>query len=182
MWNVNFPDDPVERVFNFSPKDWRKAPTYNLKDQTDSVNAKKIPHLLALATIEDEKRDNTMTIIRGQLDLDHGKIADNVFTLSLAELIKAKTEKKEAPEQAGTAPEQTEAKPGKAKKTTKAGKATKKAAKSTEPSEPINTTSEPEKPVKTEIDEKLPWENEQGPATADFVPSVPSEPSTPKEL
>lgn len=105
MWNVNYPDKPVERVFNFSPKDWRKAPTYNLKDQTDSVNAKKLPYLLALATIEDEKRDNTLTIVRGILDLDKGKIADNILTLSLAELIKSKSESKDTPEQAATAPD-----------------------------------------------------------------------------
>ena len=78
MWNVNYPDVPVARVFNFSPKDWRTKPTYNLKDQTDSVNAKKLPYLLALATIEDEKRDNTLTIVRGVLDLDNGKIAEQV--------------------------------------------------------------------------------------------------------
>ena len=105
MWNVNYPGSPIERVFNFSPKDWRKAPTYNLKDQTDSVNAKKLPYLLALATIEDEKRDNTLTIVRGILDLDKGKIADNILTLSLAELIKSKTETKDTPEQAATAPD-----------------------------------------------------------------------------
>ena len=105
MWNVNYPGSPIERVFNFSPKDWRKAPTYNLKDQTDSVNAKKLPYLLALATIEDEKRDNTLTIVRGILDLDKGKIADNILTLSLAELIKTKTESKDAPKQAAATPE-----------------------------------------------------------------------------
>ena len=105
MWNVNYPDVPVERVFNFSPKDWRgPKPTYNLKDQTESVNAKKLPYLLALATIEDEKRDNTMTIVRGVLDLDNGKISDNILSLSLAELIKTKATEQDAPEQAGNAP------------------------------------------------------------------------------
>lgn len=89
MWNVNFPDLPVERVFNFSPKDWRTKPTYNFKEQTDSPNAAKIPHLLALATIEDEKRDNTVTIVCGQLDLD-GDFGNNVLELSLAELIKTR--------------------------------------------------------------------------------------------
>ena len=89
MWNVNFPDLPVERVFNFSPKDWRTKPTYNFKEQTDSPNAAKIPHLLALATIEDEKRDNTVTVVCGQLDLD-GDFSNNVLELSLAELIKTR--------------------------------------------------------------------------------------------
>lgn len=104
MWNWNYPDDQVERVFNFSPKDWRTKPTYNLKEQTDSVNAEKIPFLLQLAAIEDDKRDNTLTIVRGVLDLDHGKIMDNVLSLSLAELIKKRAED-DAPEQAAAAPE-----------------------------------------------------------------------------
>jgi len=150
MWNVNFPDVPVERVFNFSPKDWRgPKPTYNLKDQTESVNAKKLPYLLALAAIEDEKRDNTMTIVKGVLDLDNGKIADNILSLSLAELIKTKATEKETPEKAGTATE--------AEKPTEAPK---KPAKRTKSAEKDNTPTEPEKPVKTEIDEKLPWEND----------------------
>jgi len=166
MWNFNYPDSPVGRVFNFSPKDWRKAPSYNLKDQTDSVNAKKLPHLLALATIEDEKRDNTLTIVRGVLDLDNGKISDNVLTLSLSELIKTRKAEKDAPEQAAKAPE----KPEESKPTTKGRK---RAVKATKEPEPINSPSEPEKPVKTEIPgklpddgatDKLPWENEPEPA------------------
>jgi len=157
MWNVNFEDKPIERVFNFSPKDWRTKPTYNLKDQTDSVNAKKLPYLLALAAIEDEKRDNTLTIVRGVLDLDNGKIADNLLTLSLAELIRTKADTKEAPKQAAAAPE-----PGQQAEPAK--KATKRAVKATKATEPVNTPSEPKKPVKTENGEKLPWEQEPEPA------------------
>lgn len=156
MWNVNYPDVPVERVFNFSPKDWRgPKPTYNLKDQTESVNAKKLPYLLALATIEDEKRDNTMTIVRGVLDLDNGKIADNILSLSLAELIKTKATEKDAPEQAGNVPDAEQA-----------PEAPKKPVKRTKSAGKGNTPTEPEKAVKTEIDEKLPWEQEQAPAVA----------------
>lgn len=102
MWNENFSEVEIERLYNFSPKDWRTKPTYNLKDQTDSVNARKLPHLLALATIEDEKRDNTLTIIKGQLELDNGKLMDNVLVLSLAELIKTKSEKKDEAPAEGT--------------------------------------------------------------------------------
>ena len=158
MWNVHYPDNPVTRVFNFSPKDWRKAPTYNLKDQTDSVNAKKLPYLLALATIEDEKRDNTLTIVRGVLDLDKGKISDNILNLSLAELIKTKAAEKDAPEQAAKAPEKTDA-------PEPAQKGRKRAVKATKEPEPINSPSEPEKPVKTEIPEKLPWEKDMADGT-----------------
>lgn len=153
-WDENFPDLKIKRLFNFSPKDWRTKPTYNLKDQTDSVNAKKLPFLLSLAMIEDEKRDNTLTIVRGKLDLDNGKIADNILTLSLAELIKGKAEAKDAPKDAAKAPE-------KAEEPQKPAKAPKKAVKATKDAEAVNTPPEPEKPVKTEIKENLPWEKEE---------------------
>ena len=157
MWNVNFENVPIERVFNFSPKDWRGAkPTYNLKDQTDSVNAKKLPYLLALATIEDEKRDNTLTIVHGILELDRGKIADNVLTLSLAELIRSKKDVKDTPERPANAPE-----PAKDQETP--GKAAKSRGKRTKESETINTSSETQNALKTEISEKLPIENEPTP-------------------
>ena len=158
MWNVNYPEMPVARVFNFSPKDWRTKPTYNLKDQTDSVNARKLPYLLALAAIEDEKRDNTLTIVRGVLDLDKGKIADNLLTLSLAELIRTKADEKDAPKQAATAPESGD-------QGGRPEKATKKGVKRDKHTEPVNTTSEPGTPVKTEIPEKLPWEKDMADGT-----------------
>lgn len=106
MWNENFPDVPIERVFNFSPKDWRKKPTYNLKEQTDSPNAQKIPYLLELAAIEDAKRDNTFTAVTGAICLDEKPdLNDNVTSLTLAELIKSKApaeKKKPEPTKAKT--------------------------------------------------------------------------------
>lgn len=106
MWNENFPDVPIERVLNFSPKDWRKKPTYNLKDQTDSPNAQKIPYLLELAAIEDAKRDNTFTAVTGAICLDEKPdLNDNVTPLTLAELIKSKApaeKKKPEPDKAVT--------------------------------------------------------------------------------
>ena len=150
MWNVNFENVPIERVFNFSPKDWRGSkPTYNLKDQTDSANAKKLPYLLALATIEDEKRDNTLTIIHGILELDRGKIADNVLTLSLAELIRSKKDEKDTPDHAANAPEH-------AKEPETPKKATKTRSKRTKEPETTNTSSEPQNAVKMEIQQELP--------------------------
>lgn len=92
MWNTNFPQHEVERIFNFSPKDWRKKPTYNLKDQTKSENLRKIPYLLEIARIEDAKIDNVFTSITGSIDLDGGRdLSENITTLTLSELVKSKS-------------------------------------------------------------------------------------------
>jgi hypothetical protein len=87
MWNIYFPELPIDKVYNWSPKDWRSAPSYNLKDQTDSKNAKKLPYLIALAKIEDEKRTNSVTVIKGKIDLLKGLTA-NIEELTFIELIK----------------------------------------------------------------------------------------------
>lgn len=106
MWNVNFEQFPVTRIFNFSPKDWRKKPSYNLKEQTESPNIRKIPYLLEIAAIEDEKRDNTFTTVSGEISLDNEPdLTNNIVSLTLAELVKSKApaeKKKPEPEKAVT--------------------------------------------------------------------------------
>lgn len=98
MWNANFPQHEISRVFNFSPKDWRKRPSYNFKDQTDSENAKKITGLLHIAGVEDGKKDNVFTSISGTINLDEGrKLTENVVSLTLAELVKSKPIKEDKP-------------------------------------------------------------------------------------
>lgn len=99
MWNMNFEAHPVEKVFNWSPKDWRgKTPTYNFKDQTDSKNAKKLPFLVELARIEDEKRENIVISCSGIIDLDNPNgLENNVTELSLSEVVK-KRKQEQTPE------------------------------------------------------------------------------------
>ena len=153
MWNENFPEVQIERIFNFSPKDWIKGPTYNLKEQTKSENLQKLPHLLALAAIEDEKRENTLTLVRGVLDLDNGNPEDNVLTLSLAELIKTKADMHDAPAEAAAAP--TAEKPVKAQK---------RPVNEPKAADPVNTPAEPLKPASEQKAEKLPWEDSRADA------------------
>ena len=89
MWNIHFPDVPIERVFNFSPKEWRTTPSYNLKDQTDCVSAEKLPHLINLAKIEDRKRSNKVTIYSGVIELLKG-LQKNISEITFNELVKTK--------------------------------------------------------------------------------------------
>lgn len=110
MWNVNFEQFPVTRIFNFSPKDWRKRPSYNLKEQTDSPNIRKIPYLLEIAAIEDEKKDNTFTSVNGMVLLDNAPdLTQNVKSLSLAGLIKTKAPKEATPDENTDAAEKVKA-------------------------------------------------------------------------
>lgn len=93
MWNMHFEAFPVERVYNWSPKDWRgTTPSYNFKDQTDSMNAKKLPYLIELARIEEEKRDNTFVSCSGIIDLDkESGLENNIVELSLSDAVKKRT-------------------------------------------------------------------------------------------
>lgn len=58
MWNETFADNDAEsplfatHVFNWSPSDWRKAPTYKLENQTDNVAIKKARVLPILYAVD----------------------------------------------------------------------------------------------------------------------------------
>jgi hypothetical protein len=97
MWQHHFPNKQVERVFNWSPKDWRGAtPTYNLKDQTEAKSRNKLQYLVELARIESDKRINTVTIVEGVINLDAG-LDNNVVEMTLSELVKKRKTDNEKP-------------------------------------------------------------------------------------
>jgi hypothetical protein len=66
----NFPDIKIERLFNWSPKDWRgTTPTYNLNDKTDSVDMQKFYAWIRVAQLEMSKDDIYVGEITGQVRL-----------------------------------------------------------------------------------------------------------------
>lgn len=90
MWNENFPDKTITRIFNVSPKDWtktaKKAPSYNFEEQTDKPIIEQLPCLLELYKMRhtDEKK---VVVMSGEIDLDKD-LGTNVSVYSLSELVK----------------------------------------------------------------------------------------------
>lgn len=67
---VNFPDIKIERLFNWSPKDWRgKVPTYNLNDKTGNIQMQKFYAYIRLAQLEMSKDDIVIPEITGVVHL-----------------------------------------------------------------------------------------------------------------
>lgn len=94
MWNMHFEKYPVERVYNWSPTDYRgDEPKYNFKNQTDSKNAQKLPLLVELARIEDNKRDKKIIHCCGKIELDDFNSKKNIQVLSLSDVLKKKKRK-----------------------------------------------------------------------------------------
>lgn len=66
----NYPELKIDKLYNFSPKEWRSCPTYNLKDQTESKSKDKINNLLEIYKVDFKYRDKNITLIEGELDLN----------------------------------------------------------------------------------------------------------------
>ncbi len=91
MWNIHFPDMKIEKVFNWSPKEWRNSPTYNLKDQTGSIHASKLPDYVSLAKKDEDNKDVRVTLISGIIDVLKG-MDKNLEEVTLKELVKKRHE------------------------------------------------------------------------------------------
>lgn len=89
----NFPQLADEEIFlfNFSPKAWRSAPSYNFKDQTNSPNRKKLPYITELAKIQNAKRSTSFIKKSGKIDFkkDEKSISDNYRSIDFTTLLKS---------------------------------------------------------------------------------------------
>jgi hypothetical protein len=88
MWNHNFPNLKVRRVFNLAPKQWRgTTPTFSLVEQTDKAPLKKVTHLMKLAAIQNEQVNNTVVISGGVIELSKG-LENNIESKTLEEIVR----------------------------------------------------------------------------------------------
>jgi len=88
MWNIHYPDVPIVRMFNWSPKDWRSTPSYNLKDQTNSKVIDELPDLVSRNKKKEKRKENNVLVIGGTIDLAKG-IEQNIAEKTLVELVKS---------------------------------------------------------------------------------------------
>lgn len=73
LWNENFPETPVERCYNWSPKDWQKVDEdsvpYHLKDQTSDLSKSEVPHMVALFGYRERHKPKDVLSITGSLTI-----------------------------------------------------------------------------------------------------------------
>jgi hypothetical protein len=88
--NIN-PSQPIEVLYNWSPKEWRKEPTYNFKDQTNATNAAaKWELFLRLAKLDINVTSKSIMILDGKVDLDTGNIDQNIREIPFNEYVMTK--------------------------------------------------------------------------------------------
>lgn len=75
------------RVFNFSPKDWRTEPSYNLKDQTDEMDMQLLKPMYDIAQIQEKKKDRMVKVFKGVVSLN-SDVTENYEYTSLNDLLK----------------------------------------------------------------------------------------------
>lgn len=90
MWNENFPDHQIGRIFNVAPKDWtktaKKQPSYSFEEQTGDECLAQIPCLLDLYRMR-KSEEKKVVVMDGTINLD-SDITGNVKVYSLSELVK----------------------------------------------------------------------------------------------
>lgn len=89
----SFPEYAGEEIylFNWSPKEWKSEPSYNLKDQTNEIDLALLPHYSEIARIQELKKDRNMKSFKGVIDISRpDKLQENVSYLSLKDYLAEK--------------------------------------------------------------------------------------------
>lgn len=76
----------VECLYNFSPKNWKTKPSYNVKDWSNQIQklGDKIVYLRALYLIDNPELDKQVVMVDNEITLDNN---DNFKIVSLSQLI-----------------------------------------------------------------------------------------------
>ena len=106
MWGEHFPEIPVKSVFNWSPKDWRKSPTYNFECQDEAIDPKITALLLEQYKLR-KTETKSITLVNGSIVLSDG-LSANYETISLEELVERKETDKEEQDESPLFPEEKE--------------------------------------------------------------------------
>lgn len=98
IWNENFPDFQVDRIFNWSPKDWSgSSPTFNLKDQTQNPVLEKLEKILQMNEIDQARKTARATYFAGTITAA-SNLEENVKIVDYRDLVKEKKASKDQPE------------------------------------------------------------------------------------
>lgn len=87
IFNENFPEIEIEGIFNWSPKDWRREPSYNFVNQTDKPSSQKVPLYLELANIDGVDYDKSVKSIGGVLSLKEKDLTKHYEVVNLKNLV-----------------------------------------------------------------------------------------------
>ena len=68
IFEENYPNMKIDALFNFSPKDWRTSPTYNLKEQTDNQVMEEMEEVLVIGKRRFLKDSPKFTSFKGVLN------------------------------------------------------------------------------------------------------------------
>lgn len=104
MWEENYPDLPIQSVFNWSPKDWRKNPSYNFKCQDDAISHEITESLLYQYQLR-KTESKSITLVMGTISIDDD-LENNYKNISLEELVKEKSTDKEEQDETSLFPEE----------------------------------------------------------------------------
>lgn len=93
LMSENFPDEQVDKVYNWSPKAWSKTSQYHLKDQTDDSDEfkKLLSSVLVQGVLKFKEKSLNVTQYKGSLKIDKENDFENIMeTSNVVELIEKK--------------------------------------------------------------------------------------------
>lgn len=90
LWGEQYPNKPIDMLFNWTSKDWRKKPSYTLKNQTDRPD--KLDHLISLWNV-DNPENCPPDVLSYQGEITRGEDWSNCYKVeSVEDMIKKENE------------------------------------------------------------------------------------------